>query len=183
MSRPISDRLAVSLEEQHSDEVLLCFVTISHDELAEPIRVVSENHQGISYANGKPINYLLDGHTYLAMPFGFNLPSDDERAPRVSLTIPNVDRLIGATVAELVTSPRIDIAVYALADWNSAVDVNNARSPIGVPVRELAVDYLFIKSVTADAMTVVGDLTTYDLADEPWPNVRVTKDRFPGVFL
>lgn len=170
------------LEQPRSDEILLCFLTISHSTLPTPIRVVTEGVFGVSRANGLPVDYLKDGAIYKGMPFGFTLPSDDERASRASLIMQNVDQRIGRIIDGIVDTPTILLELYSDADWSTTVNAQNQREPVTAPVCEYRASYLRLRNVSVDAITVSADVGTYDLNDEPWPFLRMTRDNFSGLY-
>lgn len=170
------------LEQPRSDEILLCFLTISHSTLPTPIRVVTEGVFGVSRKNGLPVDYVKDGVTFKGLPFGFTLPSDDERASRATLVMANVDQRIGRIIDGIADTPTILLELYSDADWSTTVDANNARNPIAPPICEYRASYLRVRNVSVDALQASADLGTYDLNDEPWPFIRMTRDNFSGLY-
>lgn len=183
----MTDRLSTAfrneVEAQDSAEVALVFATVTHPELLFPICVVSEGDKGYSEANGKIVNYRYNGSLYFGCPFAIQLVTDDDRPPRAQVTLPNVDVRIGLEILPLIDSPKIKLEVLALSDFSAALDTDNARNPIGTPHVEYAADNLFLTSISGDALAVQGTLSGIDYTSEPWPKIRTTQDRLPGLYL
>ncbi len=180
--RTVATTRQANREQPRSTEVTLCFLTLSHADLALPIRVVTEGVMGVSRANGLPVDYVKDGVIFKGLPFGFTLPSDDERAARATLVLANVDQSIGRIVDAISASPTVLLELYSDADWSTTLNAQNAREPIGSPVCEYRASYLRLRNVSVDAMQVTAELGTYDLNDEPWPYQRMTRDIFGGLY-
>ncbi len=183
LGRAISQSLRDSIESSATGEVLLCFATITHDDLVDPIRVVSEDDGGVSYNAGAIINYRWNGYLYLGVPFLWTIVSDTDQVPRASITIPNVQDILGTTLISLSTSPRLRLDLLKLSDFSAAIDAENARNEIGDVYPEFTADYLYLTDVKGDVMAVSGSITTYDLSSDPWPYVRMTQNRMPGIFI
>lgn len=182
MARDISIAGRIQLETQFSDEVWLWFSTVTHSSLPIPIRVVTEGMGSVSYKNGAIVNYQWGGDVYLGCPFKLEWISDDGQPPRGQLTIPDPDRRIGAQVLTLIDSPQISFSLIKLSDFNLlSYGGNNDRIPLGTPTVEASASHFFLRNVSGDAMQVTADLTTYDMAVEPWPKTRATIDRLPWI--
>lgn len=181
--RAISTTFRNAIEATSSSEVALVFLTITHDDLDEPIRLVSEDDNGVSYNAGAIINYNLNGELFYGCPFSLALLTDDERPPRGQLTFVDPEREFGLAILSIVDSPRIKFELYKLSDYvEGTYDSSNARSPSGSPVPEYVADYLFLKNVSSDGMIIQAEVASYDLVGEPWPKIRSTHDRMPALF-
>ena len=64
MSRTLTDSFRNSVQSQVQTDLLLLAAIIVHPSLAEPIRVVTEDINGVSYLNGKIVNYKWDDGYY-----------------------------------------------------------------------------------------------------------------------
>lgn len=181
MTRDISTISRNQLQGQYQDEVFLWFCTITHAQLDEPIRVVCEGLGSVSYRNGKIVNYSMGGNLYLGCPFKLEWITDTGDPPKGRVTVPDVERKIGAEVLLLVDSPQIRFDLAKLSDYGETFDSNNARIPIDTVDIEVTADFFFLQNVTGDAMQVAADLTTYDVATEPWPKMRATQDRLSWI--
>lgn len=181
--RAITDSFRNALEASASGEVVLIFLTIAHDDLPDtPIRVVSEDQRGVSYLNGLIVNYKYGSQLYLGCPFLMELLTDDDRPPRGTLTVPDVDRSIGINVLALTSAPEITVTLLKLSDFSDAVDGDNARNPTGTPAVEYYAESLFLRNFSGDASMVSADIQSTDLAGEPWPKTRATSDMLPALY-
>lgn len=77
----------------------------------------------------------------------------------------------------------VKLELLKLSDFSDAVDADNARNPVTTPVAEMTMDNLYLREVSHDGAVVAGTLTSYDLSSDPWPFVRSTKGRLPGLFV
>lgn len=177
--RDLTTTSRVQSQAQFADEVFLWFATISHADLADDIRVVSEGLGSISYKNGAIVNYQFNGLLYLGCPFRLDWISDDGSPPRGKVTVPDPDRTIGAEVLLLTDSPQIKFELAKLSDYGNSFGTNNMRLPISTVTVEVTADFFFLRNVSGDSMQVSADLTTYDVSVEPWPKTRATVDRLP----
>jgi hypothetical protein len=156
-----------AIEASISDENLVIFATISHPDLIEPYRF-----------NSDVVDYVYDGDTYVAAAFQMTLLSDDEQPPRAQAAIHNVDQLIGDIIQSLETPPRIDIHVFVASDFTDA----DPRVEIDTAVIEYWAPHLLLRNVKCSAETLTGEIVGADLTAEPWPAIRSTKERLPGLF-
>lgn len=183
----MTDRLSTAFrnetEAQDSAEAALVFATITHPELLTPIRVVSEGDKGYSIANGAIVNYRYGGELFLGCPFAIELVTDSDRPPQARVTVPDVEQRIGIEVLPLIDSPRIRLEILALSDFSDTLDADNARNPVGTPTVEYAADHLYLANVTGDQLAVQAELVGLDYSAEPWPKIRTTQDRLPGLYL
>lgn len=165
---PLSQRFRNAIEAPFTDEVFLAFVTITHPNLAEPIRVVDDVK-----------DFMLGGERFFGFPFYFDLPSDTEQAPRGKLTIQNVDRIIGEKIRAIITPAMLTVQLYSSVDFDLTV---SPRTPIGTPSLEYEARHLRIANASVDAMQITADILSWDLSQEPWPAVRATKGMLPALF-
>jgi|GEM_PF-1949239 len=171
MPRTISASFRNAAESQYEDEVDLAFLTISHELLADPIRVVWDAK-----------DFVWNGNTYIGFPFDLVLLSDDDNSPprAAQIQFQNVDSRIGETIRTLPQSPRIQIDLLHSDDFDLTV---TPRTPIGTPSSINAGSKLFLSNCKVDVLTVTGDLTGYDFSQIVWPSERATQQTFPGLFL
>src|SRR5271157_4667690 len=127
--RTLAAGFRTSIESSNTDEVALIFVTITHPTLDGPI-----------YLNSDIANYLLNGNTYLGAALTISLMSDEKTAPKAKISIPNVNRAIGEAVLGLVTSPQIQMQVYAKSDFTN----DSTRIPVGTPTVEYSAPLLLL---------------------------------------
>ena len=155
---PSSTFTAAALAER-TGEIALELLTLTHPNMAVPLRVTSDSVQTIS-----------NGNVFIAYPFAITLArSSNDSPPTARLTISNVDRRIVEALRALPLEPPLDVVITTvLASDPDTVEFELA----GYQLR--AADY--------DAQRVTGDLVPDLLDREPWPSVRFLPSTFPGVF-
>ena len=152
----VSSELRTATFAQETDEGLLVLLTIDHEDISPPIRVVNNTENVISR--------LV---TFIGFPFDLALPSSDERAPPVArLTIDNVSREIAQSIRLISTPPSVLIEVVRLTDPE---------------VVEITYPGFKLRNVRWDALTVSGDLVVEDVAQEPYPADTFSPAAFPGL--
>jgi Domain of unknown function (DUF1833) len=157
MTSALSTELATEQAiAQHADEPFLVLLTIEHDTVAAPFRFVRNRTAVVSR-----------GQEFLASHFEIDLPGDGDEAPRARITVANVDRRIGQAMQALVTPP------------TCLIELVLASTP---DIVERAWAQFVLDEVTWDAFAVQGTLSRITYWDEPWPYIRVTPQRFPGLF-
>lgn len=167
MTRPITSSFRTTLEAANAADLAIIFATITHPDLEAALTV-----------NSDIADYVLGGVTFLGTAFSCALLTDDDQPPKATVSIQNVDRAIGEAVQLLSSSPKIKLEIYARSDF----DGGTPRLPVSTPSVQYSAQGLFLTNVTCDAMGFTADLTTYDIASEPWPAIRSTVDRLPGLF-
>lgn len=139
-------------------EAFLVLVAISHPSLAAPLRVTSD---GVPTVSG--------GETFVAYPFQIELAAEgDDVAPRIRLTIDNVDREIVAAIRGAgLAAPTVTVQVVLGSD----PDTIEAEFP----------DFK-LRQADYTALTVEGELALEDFTTLPYPYLTFTPSRFPGLF-
>lgn len=167
--RTISTGFRNNLEASANPDIPILFATITHPSIADPIRVVND-----------VVDYEWGGERFTGIPFQIELLTDSDRPPSAKIRMQNVNGVIGRTVINLKSSPRSQLDVIAASEF--ALPVANLRVEIGTPVVEYSAPRLRLRNVSGDAMAVEGELWSYDLSREPYPAIRTTKDRLPGLY-
>lgn len=153
----MSTELTTSAFAQDTDEVWLVLVTIDHDDLIEPIRVVNNTE-----------DVLSGGDTYIAFPFDVTLPDAREDAPpRARLIIDNVSREIGEAIRTITSAPGVTLEVVRAADPDTI---------------EISWPFFKLRNVKWDAGKVSGDLSLEDFTSEPYPAGIFSPASFPSAF-
>jgi hypothetical protein len=166
--RVIQTRDQREINRQESGEIDLVFLTISHPELDEPIRVVCD-----------PKNFIYGGVEYTGFMFEIELLSDSESVPRARLTVQNVDKTIGETIRTLTNPPRLRFEIVPASYFNLKV---SPRVELEPPVAIYVADELYLTNVDVDAMFVTGTIESWNYSQETWPGIRATQNRCPGLF-
>jgi Domain of unknown function (DUF1833) len=168
MPRSVPTSFRNAAEASFSDEVDLVFLTISHGDLATPIRV-----------NWDTKDYIYGGYTFTGFPFEITLLTDEDSPPKAQLSIQNVDSRIGETVRGLTSAPRLKIELLSSTDFDLTVD---PRTEIGSATVVYVADRLWLANVKVDVMIVQGDIVGWDYVQRTWPGPRATQAIFPGLF-
>lgn len=157
MSYSLSTTGKASIFSPATGEVWLHLLTIDHDDLTSPIRLVDNNEAVVSR-----------GETYLPFAFRPQIPAEvDGQLPKVELQIDAVDQTIIAQLEELQTPPTITLEVI-MAGTPDTVE----RGPW----------YFTIRSINYNALTIRSELTYEALTAEPFPYRRFSPLEFPGLF-
>lgn len=168
MPRNITASFRKEAEAQFSAEADLVFLTITHDDIAEPIRVVMDTK-----------DYIYGGETFIGFPFDIQILSDDEQPPKAQLAIQNVDPRIGDTLIGLNSPPQIKIEILSTLDFDTTVD---PRTEIGSATVVYSADQLLLVNSKVDILTVSADIVGSDYLQRVWPGTRATQEKFPGLF-
>lgn len=143
------------LQARESSEAALLAITIFHP-MMETYRFVRNTE-----------NVVSRGDTFTACPFDLAILNDNDQPPRAMLTFPNVDRIIGIKLAEIVGPPQVIIEVLASAHLDEPV-TRAAR--------------LRLQNVSVDPLVLSGDLVRIDDSTETCGTIRVVPSKFPALF-
>lgn len=153
---------------ESSQHALLAFAQITHPRLETPLRVVSD-----------VLDYEWNSVLWTAVPFEFSMVTDDDAAPYAQITLQNVDRRIGQTLRSITERAVISIWVLTSADFDLTLD---PREPLGTVTPLYQFLNYDLTDVTIDAFQVSGRVSLRDYSQEPYPGIRATESRFPGLF-
>lgn len=157
MARPLSTTAKQGLFAQETEQVFLPLVTITHPDLASPVRVVRNTEDIVSR-----------GQEFIALGFDLTLPDDrEETVPGMRLEIDNVDRRIVEAI-RTITSPAQVTTEVVLASQPDTV--------------EAAFEGYTLRGTEYDALRVTGTLTLEDVLNEPFPVGLFTPSVAPGLF-
>ena len=157
MPRAISAPLKAGLLAGATAEGVIPLLTISHPDLAAPVRL-----------SGDRVDTVSRGDTYTAFPFDLVVPDDRlQQLPRGELQISNVSREITAWLRSLVSPPDVTIELVRLDDPDSV-----EASWTGLRLQEPRWTTEHI------ACSLVGG----DRATRRWPAGRFEPSGFPGLY-
>ena len=156
------------LQDEGSPNALLAFLTLRHENLSDPIRVVSD-----------PTDFIVDGQTFIGLPFGFELLTDEDAPPTTKLVVQNVDRRIGEAIRPAVGRIEVALEVRSLADFDLT---QSPRVPLAPVPPIYAFQHFGLVDVTVTALTVEGTVMLRDYTQSPWPGKSATQSRCPGLF-
>jgi hypothetical protein len=163
--RTISEDGLRQLLSQEMGDVFLSLVTIDHEDLDEPIRVVN-NNEDIEH----------NGDTYQAFPFEVNLPGESEETmPKATLKIDIVDQQVTQVIRQLETSPTVTLEVIRVF-----IDPSTQDKTI---TSEISVGDFILSNVSYNHMTLSATIGY----KENFLSQNATKDifdkhLFPGIF-
>lgn len=168
MSRTIPAPVRAGLEREASPDALLAFLTITHANLAEPIRVVSD-----------VIDYVWDGNTFIGLPFEVTAVTDEDGPPSTQIRIQNTDRRIGAAIRSTPERAVVRLDVLSSADFDLSQE---PRVATGTPAVVYGFRYFELIDVSADVVEITARVFLRDFAQEQWPGISATQSRCPGLF-
>jgi hypothetical protein len=157
-----------ALENPDAPDALLAFLTITHPGLADPIRVVSD-----------VIDYLRDGVTYVGIPFEFKPLTDRDGNPMTQLRMSNVDRRLAQAIRGFTGRPTVALELCSTADFDLSVQ---PREPVGAVAAIYAFHSFSLVNIIVTATDITAEVILQDYGVEPWPAIRATQDRLPGLF-
>lgn len=158
-------------EKSSSPDADLVFVTITHPEMADTIRLVIDG-----------ADYVMDGATWSRSYFELDLVTDTEEPPRAQFSFPNVDRAAMNMLSRVNGPARVEFRIVSSAYFDLTVEPRTVKPGYTVENTYQA-QCLDLRDVTADDATVSGTLASRDLRQEVYPNKRVTKALLPGAYM
>jgi len=167
MARNLSSGFIAGLYSQESDEVVICLLTVTHEDLGAPIYLSSDPTTRLS---DDPLIYgtVSRSNEYLFLPFEFTLPDDkSDSPPRVQLTMDNTDRSLVAILRSIATPANIKVELVLASDLNTV---------------EIQLPALQLSDVTMDDGKISATLVADALINEPHPAQLFTPGSFPGLF-
>lgn len=157
MSRNITTTTRQAIYGAETGEAFVILLTLSHENLAAPIRISSDG-----------VDTESRGEVFVAYPFDLTLPDDEEsRSSRARLVIDNVDRQIIAALRGLSSAPVLTMEIVR----GAAPDV----------VEAVFSDFRLI-NVTYDSQVIEADMGIEDFTAEPYPAASFSPSLFPGMF-
>ena len=168
MSRVDAEAQRLTLEQENAPDALIAFLTIEHPALADPIQVVSD-----------VMAYVVDGVRYEGIPFNVKALTDTESGPRTQIVVQNLDRRIGEALRRSDTRAKVRLEMRSSADFDLSQD---PRVELASTAPIYAFRFFELVNVEGDVAQLVGDVELTDYTVEPWPNVRATQDRLPGLY-
>lgn len=167
--RTINAAVRAGLEAPETPDALLAFLTITHPGLSDAVRVVSD-----------VMDYVVDGQTFIGMPFDYAMLTDNESAPGSELRMQNVDRRIGQALRQIKERAKVRLEIRSSAEFDLSVDPR-------VEVASGALIYGFeqfeLMDITVNAVEITGRVMLRDYSQESYPGIRATQSRCPGLFL
>lgn len=155
---PVSAQNTPALNASATDTAWFFLLTITPASGSEVIRLVNNNEPVISNST-----------TYYPYPFSITLPIDTgDKIPQITLSIDNVDQSLTDAVRELELAPsiRLQLVTSAFPD-----------------LVEKDLDFLKLRNVSYDAMTITGTLEVASVWARKFPAETVDAVRYPSLFF
>jgi hypothetical protein len=139
-----------------SGDAILSLLTISHPDLAQPIRLVYNN-----------VPIVSRGNTFSPCIFSLGRPKDaEDDSPQTSFSVDNVDQTVGDAIDSIATPPT--------ALWETIM----ASAP-GTVEESLSFE---LQDARYNGSTVTATLGLDRLDKETYPKDSITPNNDPGVF-
>lgn len=161
--RELSLKAMQALYAQETGEVLVSLITITHPQLASPLRLCNDYKPGNTPTISRNMSFLY-------FPFDATFPLDrSDQPPQAKITADVVDRsVITALRAIPVTTPAMLKLELVLASQPDIVEVSFNFT---------------VRNVQYDALTVTATLGYELFLSEPYPGDACTPANMPGIFL
>jgi len=168
MNRDLTPAVHAALNAEASGDVTLTFAEITHPLLSAPLRVVSD-----------VLPYTWNSAEWSPVMFDFEAVNDNDRPPEARITLPAIDRTIAQALIALPERARISIWVLTSNDFDLTQEPRvTVRTPIPI-MQFLNFDLM---DVSGTARAASGRLLLRDYTQEPYPGLRATESRTPGLF-
>lgn len=166
--RDITPAAQASLNAEQTGDALLTFAEVTHPLLAEPLRVVAD-----------VLAYTWQGVTWHPVMFEFEAVTDSDRPPEARIVLPAIDQTIAEALIALPARAVISVWVLSSADFDLTAE---PRTPIGTPVPLMDLLNYELTDVQGSVSSASGRIKLRDYSQEPWPGIRATESRCPGLF-
>jgi hypothetical protein len=144
---------------QSSGELWIYLITATHASLGTPLRLACPATASV----------VSQGRTFTATRFDIVITAESfETAPRAELVIDAVDGTLLQTLQVLDPSPLVDIELITASEPNI----------IQAAQRGLEFARLSVEGVRSMSI----ELSSESVFSAPFPGVRMTRDRVPGIF-
>lgn len=151
---------------QTSSEVWVTLIEITHPSIVTPIRLCDNTVDTLSRVNASTGDTAQ--YTFTAYPFTITLPTDEaERDPRVTLIVPNINRLLIADIRAIQGGPLLRLWTV-LASTPDIYEFGPAR------LKAMSAEY--------DAQSVQLTLGIDSFLGEPLPWATFSPEYFPAMF-
>jgi hypothetical protein len=167
MSRALSLTMRMAANAEATGEVIVALVTVTHDDLDEPLRFSSDPTELVST---DPVRYATTsrGETFDFLPMTLGLPTEaEETEPQIQIVLDNVTRDMIPIIRSVTSPPQVTVELVLA----SAPDEVEALWP----------DFDLVNA-TYDASQVTLDLKVNALTAERFPVGSYTPSGFGGLF-
>jgi hypothetical protein len=165
----LSSNAIATLFAQESTTPIITLLTISGTGISTPIRLCDQFIDRLSETASEVVYGLTsNGNDYYYLPFGISLPTEEfAAAPRCTLTLQDVTRIIVPTIRSISNPPNVQIDIILASDPNTV---------------EITFGGFTMSNIRYNANTITADLMIESLEIEPFPAHSFTPSYFPGLF-
>lgn len=156
MTRAVSANFWRAARMDQTAEDFHLLLTIYHNDLINPIRVISDT-----------VAITSNSLVYEPFPFEFVVPQEDESVPRGKLRFQNITREIGQTILAIKNDLRCKVACILRSAPN---------------VEEFSYKYMYVTNCRGNAVQIEADIGSKNFSTIIYPNVRASQTNFPGLF-
>jgi len=144
------------------------------------IRITAPNITGgVAYV-GDAVDHVIDGRTYRAIGIGIAPPvENDDLLPKMTLTLPDVDRRLGAALRASRRRAFVSLDWYHMSVFDLTV-TPRAPMPGATPLVTIR-DRLVVEVTSAGGGSISLVLMRPNLDREPFPQLRATLAVAPGL--
>ena len=168
MNRDLTPAVRAALNAEASGDVTLTFAEVEHPLLSAPLRVVTD-----------VLPYIWNSVEWSPVMFEFEAVNDDDRPPEARINLPAIDNKIARALIGLPDRARISIYVLTSADFDLTQE---PRVTVRTPVPIMQFLNFDLMDVSGTAREASGRLLLRDYTQEPYPGLRATESRTPGLF-
>jgi len=129
------------------------------------ISIVGDSHTFNVVNNIEDV--VSNGVTYTAYPFNITMMNQNDSAPKISLSIDNIDRHLTEMIREQLEAPIFTLQMVLSNDLDYV---------------EKTIDFLELTDVTYNAFTITGTLVSSDILSRNFPSEKYTPAAYPGLF-
>lgn len=168
MSRSTSALFRQAAYGPQTGEVVTMLLTVTHADLAAPIRVSADNADTFAVDGVTVRGTISNGENYIYLPMQIVCPDDSEESiSEARIQLDNIDRSILASIRSISSAPAVTIQIVL------------ASQPDTV---EATYENFALADVQADPLTISGRLTLGSFLGEPYPGGSMNPSNFPGMF-
>lgn len=170
MPRTLNSTFLASILAPQAGSFPVVLAAVSHSSFGATRRFNSDN-----------CNYTYGGQTYLGVSLGISILTDDDRPPRGTISMVNVNQIIGTEMLAISTPASLSLTIVNSANfsYNSSTQV---RTEIGTAPVLYQATSLLLRRVRGDALFVQADIEAIDVVSQPWPYITANQARTPGLF-
>lgn len=154
---------------QETGRVLICLMTLTHDDLEEPIRLSSDPTERLDETVSEVVYGTVSrSQEYVYLPMTLKLPDDTDSGPgEMVIELDNIHRAYTQAIRTIQSPVKVNVELV----MDNDLDTVEGQWP----------EYL-LTGVTYDSAVIRGTLRMETLESEPFPSGTFNPSYFPGLF-